>query len=85
MLKAFREGEMDTFLFILFIFGLVLSIIGWFFDRATRFTWLMRLVARDSFDGLNSLDLLAGDPSIEIPPDNPGFDVILGRWSELTD
>ncbi len=85
MLKAFREGEMDTFLFIVFIFGLLLSIIGWFFDRASRFAWLMRLVTRDSFDGLNSLDLLAGNPSIGILSENPGFDVILDRWPELTD
>jgi hypothetical protein len=76
---------MNTFLLIFFICGWLLSIVGWFFDRASRFTWLMRLVTRDSFHGLNSLDLLAENPSFEIIPEHPGFHVILERWPDLAD
>lgn len=45
----------------------------------------MRLITRDSLYGLNSLDLLAENPSIGILPEHPGFHVILERWPELTD
>lgn len=76
---------MEPFLFKLFLFGIFLSIVGWFLDKAHRFTWLMKLISRDAVNGLIALNALAQNTNIAVTPEHPGFNVILNHWPNLTD
>ena len=76
---------MEPFLFKLLLCGIFLSIVGWFLDKAHRFTWLMKLVSRDAVNGLIALNARAQNPNTTVLPEHPGFNVILNHWPNLTD
>ena len=76
---------MRCLLFSLFIFGLILAVIGWFFEKAFRFAWLMKKFFPYQLNGLNALDFLASNVKHGITEENPGFRVILERWPQPGD
>lgn len=73
---------MKCLLFSLFIFGLILAVIGWFFEKVFHFTWLMKKFFPDQLDGLNALDFLSSDVKHRISEEYTGFRVILERWPQ---
>ncbi len=75
---------MEPFLFKLFLYGIFLSIVGWFLDKAHRFIWLLKLISRDAVNALIALNALAQNPNIAITPEHPGFNVLLDHWPNLT-
>ena len=77
--------NMKYLLFSLFIFGLILAVIGWFFEKAFRLTWLMKKFFPDQLNGINTLDFLASNVKHGITSENPGFNVILERWPQSGD
>lgn len=76
---------MKSLLFSLFIFGIILAVIGWFFEKAFRFAWLMKRFFPDQLNGINALDFLGSNVKHEITPENQGFGVILERWPQPGD
>lgn len=73
---------MRCLLFSLFIFGLILAVIGWFFEKAFRFAWLIKKFFPDQLNGLNALDFLASNVKHGITGENQGFSIILERWPQ---
>jgi len=75
--------SMRRFLFLLFIIGVILAILGWFFDRLSYFPWLMRKISPDYVNGIDALDVLAADDKRDLTPSHLGFNAILERWPGL--
>jgi hypothetical protein len=61
-----------------------LTIIGWFFDKASNFPWLSKYISRDAYCGLKALDYLAGNVNGIIRSGCPGFREILRYWPKLS-
>lgn len=78
-------GKMNLTLFILLLTGIILLILGWFLDKAHRFTWILKLVSRDAVNSLTALNILAQNRDAAISPEHPSFEVILKRWPNLDD
>ena len=75
---------MRWFLFLLFIIGIILAILGWFFDRVSYFPWLMRKISPDYVNSINALDTLAANKKHALTPFHPGFNALLERWPNLS-
>lgn len=69
---------------IFFFLGILLTIIGWFFDKASNFSWLIKLISRDAYFGLNALDFLAENINGMVCPEHSGFKAILSYWPQLS-
>jgi len=69
-------------LLILSVFGIMLAIIGWGFDKATNFDFLIKRISPDYVDGINALDLLSENPARNLNSKHPGFTVLLDRWPD---
>lgn len=76
---------MKWILFILFIIGMILVILGWFFDRMSHFPGLMRRICPDYMNGITTLNTLARDNKVAITEKHPGFNVILKSWPGMTE
>ena len=76
---------MGYLLFSLFLVGLILAIIGWFFEKAFRFDWLINKFFPNQSKGLKALNFLASNIKHEITKEHPGFNVIIERWSQKGD
>ncbi len=66
----------------LFVAGMTLAVIGWFFDRATKFNFLLNIISSDYVYGINALDVLAENDKRGFGLNHPGFTVLLQRWPE---
>lgn len=67
----------------LFIAGIVVTIIGWFFENAKRFKWLMLRIAPEYILGKNALDDLEKDQKTALTKNHEGFNVLLEKWPNL--
>lgn len=68
---------------IILLAGLVVTILGWFFDRLAHFPALAKIVARDAHYALDGLALLAEDNRRALLPAHPGFTIIVSSWPGL--
>ena len=73
---------MRWLLFSLFVLGLLIVVLGWFFDRAANFNFLLKKIAPDYVHGINALDILAENNKRALIPKHPGFIVLLSRWPD---
>ena len=71
---------MEWLVFALLLFGVGLSVAGWFLDRVAGFGWLLRYVDTDYYHGVGALRLLSGSEKRALLPAHPGFRVLLSRW-----
>lgn len=67
------------------VLGVILAVIGHFFDKATNFPWIVKAISSDSANGLKALDKLREDNRMGITPKHPGFSVLLKLWPNLND
>ena len=70
-------------LHILFTSGIIISIVGWFLDRANKFQWLMLKISPDSVYALMALDDLTKDTKISLTQKHKGFNPLLKKWPDL--
>ena len=68
----------------LFLIGIILAIVGWFFDRAKLFNWLMMKIAPDYIFAQKALEDLKKDPKIALTKHHEGFQILLERWPNLS-
>ena len=73
---------MRWFLFSLFVLGLAIAILGWFFDRAANFNFVLKKLAPDYVHGIDALDILAGNNKMALTSEHPGFIVLLSHWPD---
>jgi len=57
--------------------------LGWFFDRAPHFPWLINRLVPNDMKGLKALDELANNPNIAITALYPGFNQLLHLWQDM--
>jgi hypothetical protein len=68
----------------LLVVGLILTIVGWFFDRLVHFPVLERLIDKEACGAIDALGLLASDDRCGLLPELPGFRVIIAAWPNLS-
>ena len=68
---------------VLFLIGIVVAIVGWFFDKAKSFDWLMLKIAPDYVFAQRALDDLKRDSKIVLTDRHQGFRVLITRWPNL--
>jgi hypothetical protein len=68
---------------IFFIIGILISIVGWFLDRANKFKWLMLKIAPDCIFAQRALDSLEADQKIGLTKNHKGFQILLNKWPNL--
>ena len=76
---------MESLLFWFQVSGLVIAVIGWFFDKAATIPWMIKAVSKDTVNGLEILDVFGEQRGAAVVPIHPGFNVLLDRWPDLTD
>ena len=74
---------MKKMLNIIFIIGIIFTIIGWFFDKATSFDWLMIKIAPDYVFAQKALSDLKENPKIALTRQHKGFKILLDKWPNL--
>jgi len=77
--------RLKAMIHVLFVFGVVVTVIGWFFDRAKSFDLLMSSAAPDYVSGTKALRDLKKDARINLTSRHEGFQVLLDKWPNLTD
>lgn len=75
---------MKKILHILFIFGILIIIVGWFFEHAQSFRWFMLKIAPEYVYSKDILDTLEQNEKIVITKEHPGFDYLLSKWPKLS-
>ncbi|GEM_PF-878242 len=68
---------------IIFTSGILISIVGWFLDRANKFQWLMLKIAPDCIFAQKALDSLEADQKISLTKNDEGFQILLNKWPDL--
>ena len=72
--------HMEWLLLTLLLFGTGLSVVGWFFDRLSKFGWLLRYVDRNYYHAVQALRLLRDSEKRSLLPAHAGFRVLLNLW-----
>ena len=70
---------------IVFIIGIIIMIIGWFFDRAKSFNWLMIRIAHSYVSAQKALEDLKGNPKVALTKHHEGFQILINKWPNLDD
>ncbi len=70
---------------VLFVVGIVITITGWFFDRAKSFNWLVSIVAPDYVSAKRALSDLEQNERIGITSNHEGFKFLVNKWPNLND
>jgi len=65
---------------ILALIGLVIAIIGWYFDRALAFPSLLKLIAPDYISVKQAFDILDSGEKAIIPINHPGSRILMNWW-----
>lgn len=71
--------------FALLSLGLLISVIGWAFDRSTQIPWLHQWVDEDHYEGIDALEALSQNEKRALLPVHPGFWVLLQHWPSPVD
>jgi hypothetical protein len=69
---------------IIFVLGVVITITGWFFDRAKSFNWLVSFIAPDYVSAKQALNDLKQNEKIGLTPYHEGFQFLLDKWPNLS-
>ena len=67
----------------LFIVGIVITITGWFFDRAKSFNWLVSVIAPDYVSAKQALSDLEQNEKIGLTSHHEGFKILVEKWPNL--
>ena len=70
---------------IVFIIAIFITIIGWFFDRAKSFDWLMVKIARNYVVAKESLEILKNNSKNALAKEDEGVPILLNNWPNLKD
>ncbi len=65
--------------------GLLIAIVGWFFDNLSRYPWLLEKISPHYYYGTDALNILKVDQKRVIIKEHNGFNVLLNRWPKLDD
>ena len=71
---------MKPLLFGLLVFGLLLTVVGWFFDRIDHFPWLAQIVSSENSAAISALDILSENNRRALTKRHPGFKILLESW-----
>jgi len=70
---------------VLFVVGIVITIAGWFFDRAKSFDLLASIIAPDYLPAKQALSDLEQNKNILLTPNHEGFEILVDTWPNLDD
>lgn len=79
-----RKRTKNT-LHVLFVIGIVITVTGWFFDRAKSFNWLVSIVAPDYISAKRALSDLEQNERIGLTSNREGFKFLVDEWPNLND
>jgi len=70
-------------LHVLFIVGIVITITGWFFDRAKSFNFLVSIISPDYVSAKRALSDLDQNKNILLTYNHEGFEFLIDKWPNL--
>lgn len=74
---------MNILIHISFIIGIIIAIIGWFFNHASSFNWLILMIASNYIFAKRALGDLEKDQKIALTKHHEGFKILLDKWPNL--
>lgn len=68
----------------LFVLGIVITITGWFFDRAKSLNWVMSVIAPNYVSAKQALTDLKQNDKIGLTFQHEAFQILLDKWPKLS-